>query len=584
MPDTNVLPPPAEWRIAPQPDASDIERIAADVRVHPLIARLLLNRQVTDADEARRFLAPSLDDLFDPYLLPDMEKAVERLAQAIDRKERIFLHGDYDADGVTSAALVLRALSALGADIVGYVPRRTDGYDLQVTGVERAQSLGATLILTADCGVCAVEPVRRANELGMEVIVTDHHRPGPELPPALAVVDPYRDDCAAPPFRDLCGAGVAFKVIDALVQRIAPGHRAAFHRNFVDLAALGTVADCTPVISENRILVAYGLKAIAEGKKTGLKALLLSMNMTGRALEADDISFKLGPRLNAAGRMEDADLAFRLLTTRDPDEAEQLAVQIGALAEKSREETARVTTEAMIEALLPEHAERRVLVLARQRWGKGVIGIAAARIVEQCRKPVILLSYDADTDHWHGSARTWGAFNLHAAFHECAELLGRFGGHSASAGVSLPAANLDAFRDKLHTLAEGVISDEPTSPTVDIDAEVEDASIWSFGLVDQMNRLAPFGRENPEPTFVSRGAVVLSARRVGKDGNTFTLQARLPGMTGSMKAVWFRNGDWADRLTTGDEVDIVYTPKINEWRGSASVELTLKDLRPASPR
>jgi single-stranded-DNA-specific exonuclease len=370
--------------------------------------------------------------------------------------------------------------------------------------------------------------------------------------------------------------------MDALVQRLAPEHRAAFHNNFVDLVALGTVADCTPITSENRVLVAHGLKTIAAAKKTGIKALLLSMDINGRPLTTEDISFKLGPRLNAAGRIEDADLAFRLLTTKDPDEAEQLAVQIGALAEKSREETARVTTEALIDALSPEHQTRRVLVLARERWGKGVVGIAAARIVEHCRKPVILLSFDPETEHWRGSARSWGAFNLHEEFHKCAELLSSFGGHSQAAGVSLHRDNLEAFRDRLHELAEGTIDETPTLRAIDIDAEVENAGQLSFGLVEQLNRLAPFGRENEEPLFVTYGAVVLSARRVGKDGNTFTLQARLPGMTGSMKAVWFKNGEWADRLQTGDEVDLVYTPKINEWRGNASVELTLKDLRPST--
>jgi single-stranded-DNA-specific exonuclease len=570
----------ADWNVAEPTDRATVARLVESLGVTPLTAHLLAVRGITDPEEARRFLNPSFDDLRDPHGLPDIDRAVDRLARAIADKERIFVHGDYDADGVTSAALCLRALTALGADVIGYVPKRTEGYDLQIAGVERAKAAGASLILTADCGVCAIEPVRHARSLGMDVVITDHHRPGRELPDAVAVVDPFRDDaCVDVRFRDLCGAAVAFKVMDALVQAIAPDHRRAFHRNFVDLVALGTVADCIPLTGENRILVAYGLRALAEGKKTGLKALLLSMNLSGRALAADDIGFRLGPRLNAAGRMEDADLAFRLLTTRDADEAEQLAVQLGALAEKSREETARVTTEALIDALSDEHLGRRVLVLARERWGKGVIGIAAARIVEQCRKPVILLSYDRETDHWHGSARTWGEFNLHAAFHDCADLLGRFGGHSAAAGISLPAANLEAVRDRLHALAEGIVPDEPVLPALVIDALVEDGAIWSFPVVEEMNRLAPFGRENPEPLFLSRSAIVLSARRVGKDGSTFTLQTRLQGMTGSIKAVWFRNGDWADRLSIGDEVDLVYTPKINEFRGSASVELSLRDLR-----
>lgn len=576
------LPPAALWQIT-EADPAAVDALARALEVSPLVARLLVNRGITDPEEARIFLDPRLSDLHDPHCLIDVDKAVDRLARALEAKETIFIHGDYDADGVTSAALCLRALSGLGANVTGYVPRRSDGYDLQKVGVDRAKALGATLIMTADCGIGAIESVEYAKSLGIDVIVTDHHRPGPHLPDAVAVVNPYREDCDPPPFRELCGAGVAFKVLDALVARIAPpAHRTAFRNNFLDLVALGTVADVTTLRGENRIFVAHGLRVLSEAKKTGIRALLVSLDLQGKTLDAGNISWRLGPRLNAAGRMGDADLAYRLLITRDYDEAEQIAVQMGALAERSREETARVTTEAMVEALLPEHQGRRVLVLARPKWGKGVIGIAAARIVEQCRRPVVLLSYDSDNDHWHGSARSWGDFNLHEAFHQCADLLGRFGGHSASAGVSLPAANLEAFRDKLHTLAEGVITDEPGVPTLAVDAEVDNGSVWTYSLVDQIMRLAPFGRDNAEPTFVTRGALVLEARRMGREGSTFGMSVRLPGSSIPMKAVWFRNGEWADRLRMGDEVDMAYTPCINEWRGKASVELMLKDLRPAS--
>jgi single-stranded-DNA-specific exonuclease len=565
------------WQFA-EPNADAAESLSAALGVPSLVAGVLLNRGVSDIEEARLFLDPRLAGLHDPFLLPDVDRAVERLACAIERKEKIFLHGDYDVDGVTSAALFLRALTSLGADIVGFVPRRSDGYDLQKSGVDRAQSVGATLILTADCGSCAIEPIAYANSLGMEVIVTDHHRPGPTLPDAYALVNPYRPDWEVP-FQPLCGAGVAFKVCDALVSRLMPAHREAFRHNFVDLAALGTVADVTPLIGENRILVTHGLRTLAEAKKTGLRALMLSMDMLGKPFDTESISWKIGPRLNAAGRMEDADLAYRLLVTRDQDEAEQLAVQLAALAEKSREETARVTTEALVEAMLPENEGRRVLILARERWGKGVIGIAANRIVETFRRPVILLSYDADHDRYHGSARTYGDFNLHDALHECHDLLERFGGHSASAGVSLRSEYLAAFRDKMHDLAEGFISDEIVPPTLAIDAEVTHGGLLTFDLLEQLNRLAPFGRENPEPVFATRGALVLGSRRVGKDGGTCQMRLRLPGTTGEIKAVWFRNGEFAEKVSIGDSVDVAYTPKINEWNGRASIELSVKDMR-----
>ncbi len=567
------------WRVT-EADSALVASLAQALGLPPIIARLLVNRRLSEPDAARRFLDPSLDDLFDPQCLPDVDRAVDRLALALERGERIFLHGDYDADGVTSAALCLRALTALGADVIGYVPRRADGYDLQIPGVERAKAAGASLILTADCGVCAIEAVAHARTLGLDVVITDHHRPGPTLPDAVAVVNPYRDDCCAP-FKHLCGAGVAFKVLDALVSRVQPRFQRSFRLNALDLVALGTVADVTPLVEENRIFVAHGLRALAEGKKAGLRALLLSTNLLGKTLSAHNIGWTLGPRLNAAGRMDDADLAYRLLITKDPDEAEQLAVQLAALHDKTREETSRVTTEAMAEALLPAHENRRVLVLARERWGKSVVGIAAARIAEQCRRPVVLLSYDKETDHYHGSARSYGDFNLHTAFHACADLLGRFGGHSASAGVSLPSANLEAFTDRLHDLADGVVSLEPVTPELAVDAEVEGGE-WTFPVVEQMELLAPFGRENPEPVFVTRGAMALAPRRMGGDGKHFRMDARLPGLALPLKAIWFSNGDWVDKLTSGDEVDIAYTPKINEWNGRTSIELSLHDMRPAT--
>lgn len=568
-----------DWRVA-TPDPDQVAALARALDVPSLVAHLLVNRGVCEPEAAARFLSPSLDDLHDPGCLPDVDKAVDRLAHALATRERIFVHGDYDVDGVTAAALCLRALQALGADVVGYVPKRTDGYDLQTAGVERARAAGAGLILTADCGVGAVEAVAHAHAHGIDVVVTDHHRPGAVLPAAVAIVNPHREGCQAP-FKQLCGAGVAFKVLDALVNRVQPQFRRSFRRTFVDLVALGTVADVTPLIGENRVLVAHGLLALAEGKKAGLRALLVAADLWGKPLTADAISWKLGPRLNAAGRMEDADLAYRLLVTKDADEAEQLAVQLGALAEKSREETRRVTTEAMADALGPEQADRRVLVLTRASWGRGVIGIAASRIVEQCRRPVLLLSYDGDTDHWHGSARSFGAFNLHAAFGDCADLLHRFGGHSQAAGVSVSAANLASFRDRLHELAADSVSLEPVVPLLAVDAEV-DGGAWDVPLVEALHQLAPFGRENPEPVFVTRGAVALDPRRMGREGTTFGMHVRLPGAIAPLKAVWFQNGDWADKLSTGDEVDLAYTPKINEWNGRVSVELMVQDLRAAT--
>lgn len=567
----------AHWRLA-VPDEAQVQQLAAALRVEPLVARLLINRGVTGSDAAERFLAPTLDDLFDPFTLPDVEKAVVRLAQAIETGEKIFVHGDYDADGVTSAALCLRALTGLGANVVGFVPRRSDGYDFQPYGAQKAKEVGAGLIMTADCGVCALEAVDVANSLGIDVIVTDHHRPGKTLPNAIAVVNPYRED-AKVPFRDLCGAGVAFKVLDALTARLKPEHQKAFRRNFVDLVALGTVADASTVAGENRILVMHGLAMLATGRKTGVKALLARAGLEGKELTAENIGFQLGPRLNAAGRMEDADLAYRLLITRDADEAEQLVARIESLNDLRRAETDRIVQEALAEALTQD--DRRVLVLARTRWGKGLVGIVAGRIAEVLRRPTLILSYDERTDSYGGSGRTYGSFNLLDALHGCADLLGRYGGHSASAGVNVSATNLEAFREKIHELAEGLISDEPEPITLEIDAELADTRLLTQGLVESLQQLAPFGRDNPDPVFLTCGGIVTETRRVGKDNNTAIFQIKLPGRQWPTKAVRFKSGDWTERVQPGERVDIVYSPKLNEWNGKVSVELTLLDLRPS---
>jgi single-stranded-DNA-specific exonuclease len=568
----------AVWKIA-EPDTSAAAELAAALELHPLVGQLLVNRGVRTPEEAAVFLRPDLNALHDPYTLPDTEKAVDRLARAIENKEKIFLHGDYDVDGVTSAALCLRALTTLGAEVYGFVPRRADGYDLQKYGVDKAKEWGASLILTADCGSCALEPIAYAKELGMDVVVTDHHRPGESLPDCCAIVNPYREDHPEPPFRELAGSGVAYKVMDALVARLMPQHRHHFRTGFADLVALGTVADVTPLRGENRILVTAGLKSLSTSRRKGITALLNSMDLLGRSLKADDISWRLGPRLNAAGRMEDADLAYRLLISRDTDEAEALAVQLGALAERSREEMARATTEALTEALLPENALRRVLVLARDRWGKGVVGVAAARVAEQCRRPTILLAYDSQENLYHGSARSVGDVSILSALRACEDLLHKYGGHSAAAGITIAPDKLEAFRDRIHEWAEGRVPDEPIAPTLHIDARIENAGALTFRLLEDIELLAPFGRDNEEPVFVTEGALVLRAERKGKDGNTCIMNLRLPGATAPFKAVRFRGGDWADCFSMGDSVDIAYTPKINEYQGRVSIELMLADMR-----
>jgi len=564
------------WVVS-DPDPTAIERIAQALGIDKVVAALLVNRGVSDPVGAKQFLEPSWGGLHDPWLLPDVDKAVERLARALADGERIFVHGDYDADGVTSAALCQRALLALGADVVGHVPHRGDGYDLQVAGVERALEEGASLILTSDCGVCAIEAVEHANDLGIDVIVTDHHRPGTELPPAVAVVNPYRSDSKAP-FRDLCGAGVAFKVFDALYATVRPDLRDAFRRNLVDLAALGTIADVTSLVGENRILVSQGLAGLAAPRKKGLMALLIALGLN-ESLRAEDVAFRIGPTLNAAGRMDDASIAYRLLTTRDTEEAESLVAELTELNRRRREESERILTEASIDMLLPENADRRVLVLARSRWGKGLVGPAASRIAELARRPAILLAFDPETESYTGSGRSWGDFNLLHALHECKDLLGRYGGHHASAGVSVSAENLDAFREQIHAVAEGLVPETPEPPQLRIDAEIADGNVVNRQLTESIGMLEPYGRGNEAPVFLTRGAILVEAKAVGRDLNTAQFQFRLPGSSTVMKGIRFKSGEWVAKYPNGSKLDIAYRPKANEFRGNVSVDLHIEDWR-----
>ncbi len=582
--------PSVKWQIA-APDANAVDTLVRTLELSPITATLLVNRGVHTPEDARAFLSPDVADLSDPYRLPGMEKAVDRLASAVQNKEKIFVHGDYDADGVTAAALCVRALESLGAEVTGFVPRRSDGYDLQSAGVKRAKDAGASLILTADCGIQAVESVALAKSLGMDVVITDHHRPGKTLPDACAVVNPYRNDDAvreasdALAFKDFVGVAVAYKTLDALTERVRPSARAAFRHNFLDLVALGTVQDMAPVVGENRLFVTHGLTALAASKRRGIQSLLAHCGLDKvTTITSEDIGFKLGPLLNAAGRMGDADLAFRLLTTRNTDEADQLTADLVGMNRQRKQEQTRITAEASVLALLPENAERRVLVLAGEAWRSGLIGVAAGNLVGLYNRPVILLGYNKERDEYHGSARGFGAFHMLDALNACADcgMLGRYGGHSSAAGVTIKGAHFEAFCDKLHDLAADTIDLSDLSATLSIDAEIPDGRALTWGLMDEMDRLEPWGRGNEEPTFATRGVRVMGVKRVGADQNTLSLWLSLPGMTANTKAVWFKNGAVAEKLSVGDRVDIAYRPKPNEWNGNTSLDLQLKDMRPTT--
>lgn len=556
-------------------DEDAAARLAADVGVSPIVGRLLVNRGVTTADAARDFLNPSLATLHDPFLLPDMEPAVERLAHAVQAREKIFVHGDYDVDGITAAALLVRTLRALGATVGCRLPHRTrEGYDIKTATVERAAAAGARLIVTCDCGVNATEAVARAGELGIDVIVTDHHQPGPELPSALAVINPKRPDVAYP-FRDLAGVGVAFKLAQALVRRLNSNEE-SFKARFVDLVTLGTVADVVPLLGENRAFVKHGLDAVSASKKAGIQSLLKVANLAGKPLSTYYLGYIIGPRINAIGRMDDASKALELFLTQDEARADEIAREMDQHNYERKVQQDRILNEAISQVETKDLDSTFVLVLSAEGWNTGVVGIVAGKIAEMFCRPAILLNRDEMCGMACGSARSVEGFDLLAGLNHCADLLDRYGGHAFAAGLSLSLANLGEFESKINAYAADVIAPEELMPRIVLDAELRPLDI-TRDLADSIAGLEPFGEGNPEPLFVTRGVRVLERQRVG-DGSHLKMRVGGDG-AGPLSCICFGLGDLESSVELGSSVDLCYSIRLNAFNGVESVQLAVKAIR-----
>ena len=557
-------------------DEAAAERLAAEAELSPIVARILLNRGIRTLDEATEFLNPSMSALHDPFLLPDMEPAVERLARAVRDSEKICVHGDYDVDGVTGAALLVRALRALGASVEYRLPhRKREGYDIKVPTVEQAAASGVRLIVTCDCGINAIGPVERANELGVDVIITDHHEPGHALPPALAVINPRRHD-AAYPFRELAGVGVAYKLAQALVRKL-DSNEESFKARFVDLVTLGTVADVVPLLGENRAFVKHGLTAVSASKKIGIQTMLRVSNLTGKPLSTYHLAYILAPRINAVGRMDDASKALELLLTQNESEAGRLAGEMERHNSERRAEQERILLEAVEQVQAKDLESTRVLVLSAEGWNTGVVGIAAGRICERFCRPTILLSRDEMSGIGCGSARSIDGFDLLQGLRHCDSLLERYGGHALAAGMSLPLANLEEFEREINAFAAEVLTDEQLVPRVTVDGELAPSEI-SRGLADEIARLEPFGEGNHEPLFVSRNVKVLDRQRVG-DGSHLKMRVAGDG-AGPLSCIGFGLGELEDSVELGSAVDVCYSIRLNSYNGVESVQLVVAGLRP----
>ena len=560
------------WIFPEKAHRETLKKMEEELKVPAIVAQILLNRHVDNFEKARRFLRPSLDDLCDPFLMADMDRAVERLGQAIERNEPIVIHGDYDVDGVSGASFLVLVLRHLGVPVSFYIPHRmNEGYGLSLLGIREAHEQGAKLIISVDCGITAIEAIREANALGMDVIVTDHHQPKAQLPEACAVLDPKREDCPYP-FKELAGAGVAFKLAQGLFEHL--GWDPAPIYKHLDLIALGSAADIVPLVDENRVLVKFGLEQMSRTGNLGLKALLENVGLLGKPLGTGQIVFVLAPRINAVGRMGSASKAVRLLTTDNEGQAKNIAQILEADNRRRKRVDDKTLTEALKLAEETISEDDRVIVLAAEGWHQGVIGIVASRIVEHFYLPTVLISLDGEMGK--GSARSIPGFNLYEALHASQDALEAFGGHRYAAGLTIRRDRIEVFREKLQRVAKARLTDEMRIPHFRVDGEISLGQI-NERLVRLLGHLAPFGPQNMKPVLVSRGLEVVGTPTiVGTDH----LKLRVRQQGHLFDCIGFGMGSLLYRATPGEaNLDLAYVVEENEWMGRKKIQLRLKDLR-----
>lgn len=563
-----------KWNLA-APERSAVEGLRGAGL--PALAALVLCARGLDAPEAAKdFLSAGEAPLLDPFLLKDMDRAAERLQLALDRQEPIAVYGDYDVDGITSTCLLTQFLRSRGGNIIPYIPdRMEEGYGLNREAVDHLHQAGVGLIVTVDCGITAAAETDYACGLGMEVIITDHHECKEVLPAAVAVVDPHRDDCGYP-FPCLAGVGVALKLILALTP---PEEREEVFRSYADLAAVGTVADVMSLVGENRIIVRQGLRTLAHTRRPGFRALIREAGAENRCLTASGIGFTLAPRINAAGRMGKAWVAAELLLTDDSARAEGLAKELCELNRQRQAIEGQIFQECQARLERESVGPRRALVLAGESWHQGVVGIVASRLAERYSCPTFMICLQDGKGK--GSCRSFGGFNLFKALESCADLLEGFGGHALAAGFTILEENIDAFRQRIEGCVEAWSGGAELVSVLDIDAELPGADLLTVEEVHGLNVLEPYGAGNPKPVFSLSGCTVSALSEVGGGRH---LKLRLNRCGRSLDAIFFSVTAQMAGLAPGDRVDVAFTPQINEFRGTRSVQLQVCDLRPAPTR
>jgi len=571
-----------QWVIEPADDRC--EPLAKSVRISPLLAQVLINRGISDSEEASVFLRPKLTELIDPDLMPGIEPAVQRIKQAITNREKITIYGDYDVDGITGVAILWQVLTMLGADVDYYIPHRIDeGYGLNTEAIGTLAKSGSKLLLTVDCGVTAFDAAETAAQLGLDLLITDHHQLDAKLPRAVAIVHPALEESY--PNQDSAGAMVAFKLAWAIANQFNPGRKLEprlrdFMLSATSLAAMGTVADIVDLRGENRVLTSYGLKALPDCKLSGVEALIETAGLTGHSLDSFHIGFRLAPMLNAAGRMGHARLAVELLTSESPTRSMQIAEYLkeqNSLRQQCERKIFKQACEIIVERDM-NHPDRKSIVLASENWHTGVIGIVASRIVDKYYRPTIMINAaDAFSGIAQGSGRSIPGFCLLSAIRSCSQHLSSFGGHKMAAGIRIESEKIEKFAADFEDYAKQNLNENDIEAKLHIDAAVP-LETFRTETVDEMRMLGPFGQGNREPTFATKGVRLASPpRRVGAGRKH--LQLAITDNTAAIRCIGFRFGKLEKKLLETEFFNVAYKPQINTYNGNSNVEFVLTDIQ-----
>ncbi|MEZ5000301.1 MAG: single-stranded-DNA-specific exonuclease RecJ [Bacteroidales bacterium] len=569
------------WVIREKPDSVVVKQLMKALGVSETLAALMVQRGITTYEEAELFFRPGFDALHDPFMMKDMNIAVDRISSAIDKNEKILIYGDYDVDGTTSVALIYSFLSRFSSNLDYYIPNRyLEGYGVSRQGLEYARDNNCRLVITLDCGIKAVEKAAYAKQLGLDLIICDHHLPGDVIPDAVAVLDPKQPGCNYP-YKELSGCGVGFKFIQAY--SMVNGIPFDELTQYLDLVAVSIASDIVPLTGENRILAYYGLKQLNSNPRMGLGKIIKESDIR-KEMTIEDVVFKIGPRINAAGRMESGRRAVELLVSEDGTIASEISKEIDNCNKARRSVDRSITTEALRMIYSdPRMANSRTTVLYNPEWHKGVIGIVASRLIETHYRPTIILT--ESNGFATGSARSVVGYDLYQAIESCSDLLESFGGHMFAAGLTLRKENVKEFSERFEEVVSRTISDDQLLPRVEIDMEIgfEDINDKFFNVLRQFQ---PFGPLNMAPVFVTRNVFDTgSGRTVGSSGEHLKLDlcSETTG-TVSFPAIAFGQGNMKDIVRVGNPIDIAYTVEMNEFRGARTIQLNIKDIKPAKPR